>query len=109
MIKAKMFHSKQMICGFEISGHAQSGPHGHDLVCAAVSAVSFGAVNSLIKLCEIEPHVKQGGEGGFLKITLPQKLTEAQLQKAHTLLEGMLVSLETIENDYSEYIKILHS
>ena len=31
----------------EVKGHAGSGPYGHDLVCAAVSAVITGGLNSL--------------------------------------------------------------
>ncbi len=37
------------VSAFEISGHAESGPYGHDLVCAAVSAVSFGSVNAVMQ------------------------------------------------------------
>ncbi|ELK45712.1 ribosomal-processing cysteine protease Prp [Halobacillus sp. ACCC02827] len=108
MIHVSMFRSHGSITGFEVSGHAESGPYGHDLVCAAVSAVTFGAVNAVISLCEFEPAVEQGGEGGYLKITLPGNMDESVHSKAQTLLEGMLVSLETIENEYAQYIKISH-
>ncbi|MBH0230009.1 ribosomal-processing cysteine protease Prp [Halobacillus yeomjeoni] len=108
MINLKMFRSQNTLSGFEISGHAESGPYGQDLVCAAVSAVSFGTVNAIEKLCEFVPHVEQGGEGGYLKITLPENLSEEKFSKAQTLLEGMLVSMETIEHEYNQYIKISH-
>ncbi|MGP4061575.1 ribosomal-processing cysteine protease Prp [Halobacillus sp. H74] len=108
MINVSMFRSQGSITGFEISGHAESGPYGHDLVCAAVSAVSFGTVNAIVSLCEFEPHVEQGGESGYIKITLPDDLNKPDHSKAQTLLEGMQVSLETIEHDYDQYIKISH-
>lgn len=91
---------------FELSGHAESGPKGQDLVCAAVSAVSFGSVNSVIKLCGFEPTINQGGEGGYLRVELPENLDVDLFEKAQWLLEGMLVSLETIEMDYGKYMKI---
>ncbi|KGX83242.1 ribosomal-processing cysteine protease Prp [Pontibacillus marinus] len=94
------------ISAFEISGHAESGPYGHDIVCAAVSAVSFGAVNAVMKLCEFEPHIEQGGEGGYLRVELPEQLSSDTYEKATLLLEGMMVSLETIERDYGEYMTI---
>jgi uncharacterized protein len=106
MIHVSMFRSQGDITGFEISGHAESGPYGHDLVCAAVSAVSFGAVNAVVSLCGFEPDVEQGGEGGYLKITLPEGLNESIHSRAQTLLEGMQVSLETIEQEYEQYINI---
>jgi len=91
---------------FEISGHAESGPYGHDLVCAAVSAVSFGAVNAVMELCEFEPHIEQGGEGGYLRVELPEQLSADTYDKAAMLLEGMIVSLKTIELDHGEYMTI---
>ncbi|WP_182200465.1 ribosomal-processing cysteine protease Prp [Paraliobacillus salinarum] len=107
MIKVTIYRkSDKKVYAFELSGHAESGPAGHDLVCAAVSAVSFGSVNAVIKLCEIEPIIGQGGEGGYLHVELPEKLTTETRRRAELLLEGMIVSLETIERDYGRYITI---
>ncbi|MRG88230.1 ribosomal-processing cysteine protease Prp [Salinibacillus xinjiangensis] len=107
MINVRIYRNeKREITSFELEGHAESGPHGHDLVCAAVSAVSFGAVNAVIKLCEIEPIIEQGGEGGYLKMKLPLYMDQEVYLKAQHLLEGMVVSLETIERDYHQYITI---
>jgi len=107
MIKITIYRKfNTKIYAFELSGHAESGPAGHDLVCAAVSAVSFGSVNAVIKLCEIEPIVDQGGEGGYLYVEIPEQLIEATRERAEWLLEGMFVSLETIERDYGQYISI---
>ncbi|MFD2637572.1 ribosomal-processing cysteine protease Prp [Piscibacillus salipiscarius] len=98
--------STDTIQGFELSGHADSGPHGHDLVCAAVSAVSFGAANSIIEICQIEPEIEQGAEGGYLKLLLPERMSDEQQDKAQTLLKGMYVTFQTIERDYHQYISI---
>jgi len=107
MIHVRIFRNDNKdIRAFEVSGHAESGPYGHDLVCAAVSAVTFGTVNAVMKLCEIEPNIEQGGEGGYLKMELPEITSPEVFQKAQHLLEGMVVSLETIERDYHQYISI---
>ncbi|WP_027963554.1 ribosomal-processing cysteine protease Prp [Halalkalibacillus halophilus] len=107
MIEMIVFKNEDdTIRGFQLSGHADSGPQGHDLVCAAVSAVSFGAVNAIISIVGCTPDIEQGDEGGFLKMNLPEGLTGVAFQKAQTLLMGMIVTFETIENDYSEYITI---
>lgn len=42
MIKITVYRDNNQIKTFELSGHAESGPYGYDLVCAGVSAVSFG-------------------------------------------------------------------
>ncbi|RPF55504.1 ribosomal-processing cysteine protease Prp [Aquisalibacillus elongatus] len=107
MVELNLFKNhNQMIVGFELSGHANSGPHGHDLVCAAVSAVSFGTVNSIIKLCQIDPEIEQGSDGGYLKMLLPHGMSDEAFDKAQTLLEGMLVTFQTIERDNKQYLSI---
>lgn len=107
MIQFTVYRKQNKIYAFELSGHADSVSEGYDLVCAGVSAVSFGAVNAVIRLCEIEPKIEQAGtEGGYLFVELPDMLDDAVLEKAHLLLEGMHVSLETIEREYGSYITI---
>ncbi|WP_017472713.1 ribosomal-processing cysteine protease Prp [Amphibacillus jilinensis] len=107
MIKVTIYRKQfKHITAFELSGHAESGPHGHDLVCAAVSAVAFGMTNAIINLAEIEPIIDQSDNGGYLKVELPESLTKSQLEKASLLLEGMLISLQTIARDYGQYISI---
>ncbi|WP_181349712.1 ribosomal-processing cysteine protease Prp [Thalassobacillus sp. CUG 92003] len=106
MIKVTLFQTDGHLTGFEIAGHAESGPYGYDLVCAAVSAVSFGAVNSIIRLCELEPDIQQGGEGGYLAVHLPRFMDEQTASKAELLLEGMRVSLESIAQEYQDHISI---
>jgi len=94
------------ISSFVVSGHANSGPYGQDLVCAAVSAVTFGAVNAVLEITEAALHIEQGGEGGYLKIDIPTDLSKDMKEKVDLLFQGMLVSLETIERDYKDYMAI---
>jgi hypothetical protein len=106
MIQVTVERQGSLILLIEISGHAESGPYGYDLVCAGVSAVSIGAVNAVMELSAIDLKVEQGGEGGYLKIAFPEMLLDNKMEKAQLLLEGMLVSLRSIENEYGEFIRI---
>ncbi|HLR64575.1 MAG TPA: ribosomal-processing cysteine protease Prp [Pseudogracilibacillus sp.] len=106
MIKVVTKKDKREYVAFEISGHANSGPYGFDLVCAAVSAISFGAVNSLIAISEIEPIIEQANDGGYLYVELPQSMTKDQMKKSQIIIESMIISLETIEREYNQFIKI---
>ncbi|MBA4537191.1 ribosomal-processing cysteine protease Prp [Bacillus aquiflavi] len=93
------------IQSFSISGHANFANRGQDIVCAGVSAVSFGTVNAIVKLTEIEPDVEQG-QNGFLRCVFPENLPINIQARVQLLLEGMLVSLQTIERDYKKYVQI---
>lgn len=91
------------INSFEMSGHADYAEHGKDLVCAAASAVSFGAVNAIISLTGITPAIQQGEDGGYLKVVLPETEDDHDQQ---VIMRAMIVSMQTIEQDYAQFIKI---
>src|SRR5690625_1196163 len=105
MIKVNVFRENNQIKAFELSGHAESGPYGYDIVCAGVSAVSFGAVNAILQLCEIDLKIEQH-EGGYLYVALPDYIDVETMNEAQLLLEGMIISLQTIEREYHEFITI---
>lgn len=106
MIKVTISRKDEKIQSFEISGHANSGPYGYDLVCAAVSAVSFGAVNAAFQLSECELDLEQGGEGGYLAVSIPSKASAKQKEKIYQAFEVMFISLQTIEREYNQFIQI---
>lgn len=90
---------------FTMDGHALFAEHGKDLVCAGASAVSFGTINAIHALTEIVPEIQQG-EDGFLSCRIPENLPNDIHSKIQLLLQGMVVSLQTIEEQYAEHIKI---
>lgn len=94
------------IHSFIVKGHADSGPYGHDLVCSAVSAITFGAVNAVLELTEIKLEITQGDDGGYLEVKVPQKVSEKQQAEAELLFRGMLVSLQTVEQNYGKHLSI---
>ncbi|TMN21074.1 ribosomal-processing cysteine protease Prp [Lentibacillus cibarius] len=106
MINIDIIRRDSQIKQFELTGHADSGPYGFDLVCAGVSAVTFGSVNAVLELSEADLEIEQGDEGGFLRVTVPDRLTDDTMKKVQVLFEGMLVSLKTIEREYGDYITI---
>lgn len=106
MIIVTVLRKENQITAFELAGHAQSGPYGYDLVCAGVSAVSFGAVNAIIQLCEVDLEIEQADEGGYLHVSVPKFGHNELADKVQLLLEGMLISLKTIEREYSQFISI---
>ncbi|MBS4191454.1 ribosomal-processing cysteine protease Prp [Bacillus sp. FJAT-49705] len=97
--------SSGMIQSFTISGHAFFAKRGNDIVCAGVSAVSVGAINAVHALTGITPEIEQNKDG-FLHCVIPADLPESTNEKIQLLLEGMVVSLQTIEEEYGQHIKM---
>ncbi|MBF0753198.1 MULTISPECIES: ribosomal-processing cysteine protease Prp [Jeotgalicoccus] len=97
-------NSEKHITGFTMDGHADFDVHGKDLVCAGASAVVFGSVNAVFALTDYEPAIDMADEGGYLSV----KLEDTSDDRVQLILETMIVSLKTIESEYSEFIKIEH-
>lgn len=89
---------------FEIKGHAFFAERGKDIVCAGVSAVSIGAINAIHALTGVIPEIKQGN--GFLRCVISENQSEDITEKVQILLEGMVISLQTIEEEYGKNLKI---
>ena len=98
MIKVLINYEEKKFKSLEVKGHANSGPYGQDLVCAAVSAILTGGANNLdnkkcfdIKLLEGEALIKA---------------IDTVSSHDEVVLETMIVSLKTIEESYGKFIQI---
>ncbi|MBD0381699.1 ribosomal-processing cysteine protease Prp [Paenibacillus sedimenti] len=102
----RLSQDSPQISSFVVEGHAEYDVPGKDLVCAAVSAVTFGTYNAIESLTGIIPLHEM--EPGLLDVTIPE-LTEADHAKnaqVQLILESMIVMLQTIERNYGDYITI---
>lgn len=92
------------IVGFEVKGHAGYAKRGEDIVCAGVSAVTVGTVNSIETLTGISMDTSM--KNGFLSGTLSSIEDSDTSAKVQLLLESMVVMLNDIAESYGKYISI---
>ena len=85
-----------------MDGHADFAEHGQDIVCAGASAVVFGSVNAIIGLTAERPDIDYSDDGGYFHV----RSVDTSNEQAQLILQSMLVSLQTIEEEYNEYIKL---
>lgn len=98
-----------LISEFTLTGHAEAGPYGSDIVCAAVSALAISTVNSLDALAGVIPNIETNDdEGGYLHVSMEinDSLTQEQMNISQILLEHLLLGLQSIEKDYLDFIEV---
>jgi uncharacterized protein YsxB (DUF464 family) len=100
MIKVTCEVKNSQIASLEIKGHAQSAEPGQDLVCSAVSAVTFGGLNALHNT---DKNLTIKVQDGYVLITKSGDLESAD----EVVLQTIITQLETIADDYPKYVKIL--
>lgn len=107
MIAIQFRREGSNLMSVKMSGHAEAGPYGYDIVCAAVSALSIGTVNSLSEIAKIPLEVVSADDsGGYLEFTIPSDISRKQMETGQILLESLLLSLKSIEEEYQEYVSI---
>ncbi len=102
MIKIEIVRDvDQAIVEFKVTGHANTAPHGQDIVCAGISALTQTAVLGLERQLKRKVHIEIAH--GKLKMNLldnPDALTDA-------ILETMLIGLTEIGNINPKSVRIL--
>lgn len=92
---------------FELTGHADAGEYGSDIVCAAVSALAINTVNGIEALAGVEPLIEADDtEGGQLYVEIPSKMTQEQTNITQILLENLLLGLQSVQEENSESIQV---
>jgi uncharacterized protein YsxB (DUF464 family) len=90
---------ENLITHMSISGHAEYATKGKDLVCAAVSAIGVGGLNTLDKLVKETVTDKMSENSIVIDVITPDDTQQ-------NILKTMLCQLETVECKYSKYIQI---
>ncbi|MBP1927257.1 uncharacterized protein YsxB (DUF464 family) [Sedimentibacter acidaminivorans] len=104
MINVTMHKSNDLYDGFVVSGHSEYGTIGTDIVCAAVSILSYTALNSMnlvagISNSDITYDVEE--DTGFLKIK-----TQRNNEKTDVIYRNFLVGIKLLLEDYNNYITL---
>lgn len=106
MIQAEFKKNSQNdYISFEMKGHADAGPYGYDIVCAACSALSVNAVNSLEQLANYQPIVEVSD--GYLYFEVISELSSEQQGITNLLIESLVIGLQSIEDDNQKFIKVI--
>ncbi|MDI9513489.1 MAG: ribosomal-processing cysteine protease Prp [Clostridiaceae bacterium] len=107
MTKATIYRSKDgLIRGFKIRGHAGANrQEEYDLVCAAISAIGYTTIGSLVELCGINDYSESDGS---LEMMLPQDISPDILAKAEVILETLEIGLKQIEMQYARHLRVMN-
>jgi len=90
MIKVEIEFKGKSIASLKVKGHANSGPYGKDLVCAATTIMLTGAANALENDAE---NFDVELEEGYASFVPKGPISEHD----NTVLETLILQLKTLE------------
>ncbi len=98
MIKAIFQADEDRYISLDVSGHAEYGEYGKDLICAAVSSIMFGFMNAIDDL-EEDVKITQSEN----RITV---VDHSGSKKVNDYFELVIMQLKTIEASYGDFIRV---
>lgn len=98
MIKAIYEADDNNYISLAVSGHAEYGEYGKDLVCASVSSIMFGFMNALDAL-EADIEIEQSENRIVIN-------NHTNLEAVNDYFELVLMQLKTIEESYGDFIRV---
>jgi len=103
MIKISIYQNEEdVITGFQLNGHAGYADHGHDIVCAAVSALVINTINSVEQFTNDIFSLEQDEESGMIEFHVTSEISD----ESKLLLNSLFLGLSGIQEDYGqEFIK----
>lgn len=101
MIRIECQREGGKIINLSVKGHANSAPHGEDLICSAVSAVVFGGLNALENAQAFK--IETDEEKGILNVEAKKDVSLHDYQ----VLDTIMIQLKSIEESAPKYIRIV--
>ena len=100
-----VLYDRGHIIGFDAEGHTGYAERDHDIVCAGVSSLTQTAYLGITQLADAD--VKFSAGDGVLRLRLGRQLTNKQREQAELILGTMVLGLSSIEENYSDYLKLI--
>ena len=100
MIQAVFTVESKIITGYEISGHSDFSEQGSDIVCSAVSSAAYMTANTITEVQHLNAEITVND--GFMKLNLSQQ----DAKTAEVILNGFLLHLNSLKEEYKEFIKV---
>ena len=105
MTRCEFFRDGARITGFSVSGHSGYAEAGSDIVCAAISAAVAMAEATINDVCGGKAKVRVKEEDARITLTLPAVCEEEET--IQNVLDGMMLYLINLRDEYSDYIEVL--
>lgn len=103
MIKAIIYmDSNERYTGFSVSGHAEYGKYGKDIICASVSVLTINTINAIETFTDNAYKCEQDNKG-----TIKFKFSSKSDDKGQLLLSTLAMGLSEISKEYGEkYLQV---
>lgn len=110
MIEVNIYRGNgNVIKRFKIHGHSNFAPYGEDIVCAAVSILSYTILKSLVDVCNLnedEISYRVDEETGFLDLRILIHEYDKRIITTQVVFETFVVGIKSLVESYPKYVTL---
>lgn len=106
MTKITVTKKNDEIIELECDGHTDYGVNGEDIVCSALSSIVQTAVLGLMMVAGINVSLKRDENRGYLKLVLPQNISQDTRHDANVILNTMMCGISDLREGFSDFIEL---
>lgn len=101
MITILFYRRKEILCGFEMSGHAGYDEEGYDIVCAGASTAVQMTANAITEILQMAASLIV--EDNKIVLSIEEGIINPE---SVLFLESFSLQMGLMEEDYPEYINL---
>ncbi|HEY5585371.1 MAG TPA: ribosomal-processing cysteine protease Prp [Ruminiclostridium sp.] len=91
---------------FVVQGHSGYAEEGNDIVCSAISAITFTTVGAIEELIGLKGFFKQ--RDGFMSCKLDMDISLELRHDANVIMTTAEIGFKQIEYAYPDYVKVMN-
>ena len=103
MVRVTVFEERGTPVGFELTGHADAGAYGEDIVCAGISAITETALLGITDVLKLDAAWTR--EEGHLRCELSRDTAPEDRDKAAIVFNTMIAGLTSLQMAYPKSLK----
>ena len=103
MVRVTVLRERGTPVGFELTGHADQGAYGEDIVCAGISAITETALLGITDVLKLDAAWTR--EDGHLSCVLSRETAGEDLMKAAIVFNTMIAGLTSLQQAYPKSLK----
>ena len=103
MVRVTVLRERGTPVGFELTGHADQGAYGEDIVCAGISAITETALLGITDVLKLD--AAAAAEDGHVRCELSRDIAGEDLAKAAIVFNTMIAGLTSLQQAYPKSLK----
>ena len=106
MIKVKIYTKKDIIKGFEITGHALYADPGNDIVCSAVTMLVVNTIDTFTDILMKEDDINYVFDNNLAKLLLKEDEIIENNHDSQLILKKFELGIKSLVKHYGKFIRV---